>query len=135
MIDTAPEHSCGVSVKTAVIILFHGSRAEGAGDVVRRITSEVRQRGGYDLVEEAFLRHAKPTLMDAIQRCVELQAEKIVIVPFFLQLGTHVTADIPGMVEEARKRYPQTTIDAADAVGLHPLMADIVLDLVEKAKR
>lgn len=134
MIDTAPVHLCGVSVKTAVIILFHGSRAEGAGDVVRRITSEVRQRGGYDLVEEAFLQHAKPALQDAIQRCVELQAEKVVIVPFFLQLGMHVTADIPAMVQEARERYRKTAIISTNAVGLHPLMVDIVLDLAEQAK-
>ena len=129
MIDTAPEHSSGASLKTAVIILFHGSRAEGASDVVRRIISQVRERSGYALVEAAFLQHAKPTLVNAIQRCVELQAEKIVIVPFFLQLGMHVSADIPRVVDELRHGNPEIKIVLTEPVGSHPLLVDVVLDL------
>ncbi len=132
MIDTATVHSRGASVNTAVIILFHGSRVEGAGEAVRRIMSEVRQRGEYEIVEEAFLQHAKPELMDVIQSCVRQHAGKIVIVPFFLQMGMHVTADIPALVEEARKRYPDVQISMTDAVGSHHGMIDIVLDLAGK---
>ncbi len=119
-------------MKTAVIILFHGSRAERAGDVVRRITDEVRRRGKYCAVEEAFLQHAKPGLRDAILRCVERGAGNIVIVPFFLQTGTHVTADIPLLVADAKRRYADLQITTTEAVGSHPLMIDIVIDLAGK---
>jgi len=121
-------------VKTAVIILFHGSKAEGASDVVQRITSQVRQRGGYDLVEAAFLQHAKPTLLNASQRCVELQAKKIVVVPFFVQMGTHVKADIPRLVAELRHGNPEIKIVLTEPIGSHPLLVDVVLDLVGIAK-
>ena len=117
---------------TAVIILFHGSRAQGAGETVRGLVSEVRRRGEYEIVEGAFLRHGRPGLMDAIQHCVQRHVGKIVIVPFFLQMGLHVTADIPALVEEVRKRYPGLRISMTDAVGSHPLMIDIVLDLAGK---
>jgi sirohydrochlorin ferrochelatase len=119
-------------VKTAVIILFHGSKVERAGETVRRIIHEVRRKGKYWIVEEAYLQHAKPGLRDAIQRCVQQGIGNIVIVPFFLQMGTHVTADIPLLVAEARKRYADLQITTTEAVGSHPLMVDIVLDLAGK---
>jgi sirohydrochlorin ferrochelatase len=119
-------------VKTAVIILFHGSKVERAGETVRRIIHEVRRKGKYWIVEEAYLQHAKPGLRDAIQRCVQQGIGNIVIVPFFLQMGTHVTADIPLLVAEARKRYADLQITTTEAVGSHPLMVDIVMDLAGK---
>jgi sirohydrochlorin ferrochelatase len=44
-------------------------------------------------------------------------------------MGMHVTADIPVLVERARIRYPGVQISMTDAVGAHPGMIDIVLDL------
>lgn len=126
---------CGEDVKTGVVVLFHGSRAEGAGEAVQRIIAEVRRRGGYEIVEEAFLQHAAPALHEAIEKCVrQQQVGHVVIVPFFLQMGMHVTAEIPSLIEEAEKRYPHLKISVADAVGAHPLMVEVVLDLVGKAK-
>jgi sirohydrochlorin ferrochelatase len=116
-------------VKTAIIILFHGSRAEGSGDAVQRVIHEVRQRCGHDIVMEAFLQHGTPSLSDAIQICAQHGSGKIVIVPFFLQVGMHVTADIPVLVARAVAQFPGVQITTTDAVGAHPGMIDIVLDL------
>jgi sirohydrochlorin ferrochelatase len=71
-------------VKTGVIILFHGSRTEASGEAVRHIIGEVRKRGGYDIIKEAYLQYTAPALDISIQRCVQERAEKIVIVPFFM---------------------------------------------------
>jgi sirohydrochlorin cobaltochelatase len=134
MIDTAPVYVWGASVKTAVIILFHGSRAEGSDAIVHRITTEVRRRGKFTLVKEAFLQHAKPDIRESIAFCSEQRVNKIVVVPFFLQLGTHVTGHIPVLVEKIRAGYPNIEIVVTDAVGSHPLLINVVLDLAEKVK-
>ena len=105
MIDTAPVYLNGASVKTAVIILFHGSRAEGSGATVHRITAEVRRRGHFGIVATAFLQNVTPDLRESIAFCIQQGAEKIVIVPFFLQLGGHVTADIPLLVDHFLKKF------------------------------
>lgn len=119
-------------MKTCTIILFHGSRAEGAAEAVRKIITEVRQRSGIDMVAEAFLQQGKPGLLEAVQGCVKQHAGKIVIVPFFLQTGTHATADVPAAVKEAKRLYPYVEISLTKAVGTHPRMADIVIDLVRE---
>jgi len=118
-------------VKTAVIILFHGSRADGSTETARTIAEFVRKRGGYDTVTTAFLQNVRPGLSDAIRDSAAHNIEKIVVVPFFLQLGMHVTKDIPALVSEARRRHPGVQIELTRAVGAHPQMADIVLDLIE----
>ncbi len=116
-------------MKRAVIILFHGSKAPASGAAAKGIAGEVRRRGGYDLVIEAFLQHGEPVLRDAIQNCVHEKAGEIIIVPFFLQTGLHVTADIPVIVKEEQKRFPVVRMKVTEAIGTHPLMIDAVLDL------
>ncbi len=122
-------------MNTAVIILFHGSKADGSGEIVQRILSGVRQSSSHKIVEGAFLRHAQPGFMEVVQNCIQLNVGKIVVVPFFLQMGVHVTADIPALIEKVKKRYPELQISATEAVGSHPRMIDIVLDLAEEKKK
>ncbi len=135
MIDTATVHARGESVNTAVIILFHGSKAEGSGEIVQRILSGVRRSGTYKIVEGAFLRHSQPGFMEVVQSCIQLNVREIVVVPFFLQMGMHVTADIPVLIEKVKKKYPDLQISATEAVGSHPRMIDIILDLAEEKKK
>jgi sirohydrochlorin ferrochelatase len=119
----------GAFVNTAIIILFHGSKAEGSDATVQRIIAEVRRRGHFSIVAEAFLQHATPGLRESLAFCVQQHAKKIVIVPFFLQLGMHVTADIPLVVNELRSAHPEIEIALTEPVGSHPLLVDVVLDL------
>ena len=116
-------------MKTAVIILFHGSKAEGSDAIVHRIIAEVRRRGHFDIVVEAFLQNSTPGLRESMAFCIQQRVEKIAIVPFFLQLGTHVTADIPLLVDEIRHGHPEIEITLTEPVGSHPLLVDVILDL------
>lgn len=121
-------------MKTAVIILGHGSRNGGADEAVQRIVTEVRKSGGYEIVEHAFLQYVPPSPQEALENCIRQHAEKIVIVPLFMQPGAHVMKDIPALVERARKQHPNIEIMVTDFAGSHSLMTEIVLDLVGKAK-
>jgi sirohydrochlorin ferrochelatase len=123
----------GGVVKTAVIILFHGSREERAAEAADRIVAAVTARGGYDVVERAFLQYAKPDLHASVERCVRQGAGRIVVVPFFMQTGTHATTDVPRVLRELRARHPGVIMAVSDAVGTHPLMVEVVADLVRKS--
>ncbi len=120
-------------MKTAVIILGHGSKSRGADESIRRIAAEVKGLAGYDIVEFAFLQYMQPGLDDALERCIRQDAQKIVIVPFFMQSGAHVTRDIPELADKAKKRHPGIDIVVTDYAGAHPLMAKIVVDLVGRS--
>lgn len=120
-------------MKTAVIILGHGSRSTDADTAIRAIVQGVMKAGKFAVVEHAFLQYVPPSLQDVLARCVDQNVDRIVIVPFFLQAGAHVTRDIPELVERARKQYPSVDIIVTGYVGAHPLMARIVEDLVDSS--
>jgi sirohydrochlorin ferrochelatase len=119
-------------VKTAVIILGHGSRSLDADRAIRKVAEEVRSTGRHAVVEHAFLQYVPPAPGDVLQRCIGQKVERVVIVPFFLQSGAHVTRDIPELAEEARKQYPGIEIVVTDYVGAHPLMARVVEEMIKK---
>ncbi len=121
-------------MKTAVIILFHGSRAEGSERSVKRIIADVRSRGEFSIVIEAYLKYGLPRVNDAIDNCIRQHAEKIVIVPFFMQPGAHVTRDIPAFIQAMKKKHSEVEITMADFVGAHPRMTEIVIEMVKKSK-
>ena len=118
-------------MRTAVIILGHGSRSTGSEAAVKAVAAEMRH-AGHAIVEHAFLQYVPPTPQDALGRCIEQKADRIVIVPFFLQAGAHVTKDIPELVERARKAHPGVEIVVTEYVGAHPLMAKVVEELVKQ---
>ncbi len=119
-------------MKTAVIIIGHGSKREGADETLRLVAADVKKSGGYDAVEHAFLQYARPAPSEALDRCIRQKVGRIVIVPFFTQSGAHVTRDIPAFAEKAREQYPDVDITVTEYVGMHPLMTKIVEDLVKK---
>lgn len=119
-------------MKTAVIILGHGSRSGGADEAIKQIAAEVKRVGDFVSVEHAFLQYVQPTLPETLEACIRQGANNIVIVPFFMQAGAHVTRHIPDLVEKAKMRHPGINIAVTDYVGAHPLMTKIVEDLVKK---
>ena len=121
-------------MKTAIIILGHGSRGDGNDAAIKRIVAAIREGAGGDIVEFAYLQYAQPTPEEAVERCVEQGAKKIVIVPFFMQSGVHVTKDIPAFLEKAQQKHPALDITVTDFVGAHPLMEQVVADLINKSR-
>ena len=116
-------------MRTAVIILGHGSRNAGADEAIRKVVDGVKRTGSFAVVEHAFLQYVPPTPLEALERCVGKNVDRIVIVPFFLQAGAHVTKDIPELIERSRKEHPKIEIIVTDYVGTHPLMAKAVEEL------
>lgn len=121
-------------MKTAVIILGHGSRGGGNDATLKRIAEKMRLGGGDEIIEYAFLQYAQPTVDATLESCIKQGANKVVIVPFFMQTGVHVGRDIPGFLEKAKKQHPALEIRVTDYVGAHPLMKQIVADLIKKSR-
>ena len=121
-------------MKTAVIILGHGSRCNGNDAAIKRVVEAMKRSSSHEIVEFAFLQYVQPTPAEALDRCIMQGAKEIVIVPYFMQAGTHVTKDIPDFLVKSRAQHPECNIRSTDYVGAHPLMTQIVIDLVGKAK-
>lgn len=65
---------------------------------------------------------ASPSIEEAFDRCVGAGAQKIVLHPFFLSPGRHVTSDIPGLMAAAAKKHPDVAWVVSEPLGLQELM-------------
>ncbi|AGL01462.1 sirohydrochlorin chelatase [Desulfoscipio gibsoniae] len=121
-------------MKTGVIILSHGSRLPEAQATLQKITTMIEAGATKDfLIEGAALQFNQPDLPTAIARIVERGAERLVVVPLFLYLGLHMQRDIPEILEEQRKLYPDISISMIEHIGTDPRLLDIILDRVRGA--
>jgi len=120
-------------MKTAIIILSHGSRLPEAQATLQRITSMVSS--GIDekfIVEGAALQFNQPDLPAAIAGAAEQGARQIVVVPLFLYRGLHMQRDIPEILIEQKNRYPGIKISMAEHIGADPRLLDIIMDRVRE---
>ncbi|MCO4845119.1 MAG: CbiX/SirB N-terminal domain-containing protein [Sulfurovum sp.] len=103
----------------ALIIIAHGSRKESSNAEVMALGVKVNPLvdAQYDIVKTAFLEFAEPSLEVSITTCIEEGVTHIVILPYFLASGNHVTRDIPAVVEQMEIMYPEVKIELKEHLG------------------
>ena len=69
-----------------------------------------------------------PDIDAAYAACVARGATHVVVLPMFLAQGRHWTRDIPSLTSQAAARFPGTTYQIAEPLGLD----DLLLDLLKK---
>ena len=60
---------------------------------------------------------AEPSIGKAVAKCASEGYKKVVIAPYFLSRGRHITMDIPAMVAEAQKAHPDVACVIAEPIG------------------
>lgn len=119
---------------TPGIILFaHGSRIEAANESVRIAAAELARAGSFPHVEAAFLELGQPDLPGAAARLAERGVQSILVVPYFLTLGTHMERDLPALVREISKAHNNLEISVTPPLDGHPALVQILLDRVRAA--
>jgi len=117
---------------SSLIIIAHGSRRPQSNDEVRALADQVRQQSQarFSEVSHAYLELAEPDIPTAIDNAVRAGADDLHLVPYFLSAGRHVAHDIPAIVNDKRRQYPDISIQLSQHLGSAPGMAQLVLDLL-----
>jgi sirohydrochlorin ferrochelatase len=76
---------------------------------------------------------ATPTLRDALEACFAQGAREIVIVPYFLSPGRHVSEDIPRMANEAAQGLDGVRVLVSAPLGPDEALARLVLARFESS--
>src|SRR5262249_15249948 len=93
-------------MKTALLLIAHGSRHAEANADLHHLAAALRARGPYALVECSFLELAAPDIEEGAARCVAQAAERVVLLPYFLSAGVHVRRDLADIHRCLTARYP-----------------------------
>ena len=124
--------------KTGVAILAHGSRGERGmaeiTEVLHRLSRGVSSflAPGVEVVGAA-LQFNHPNLDEAVAYLVGQGATRVVIVPYFLFPGRHITEDIPHFVKSLKAVYPEIYFVIADNLGLDEYFIDLVAKRILEA--
>lgn len=113
---------------SGILILGHGSRLPRAKALIPKIIKELKKRMGLKYVFPAYLQLASPGLREAIENLADKGCKRIIIVPFFLFVGNHVTRDIPEILKEEKGKYPALEFIYTKNLGNDARMVDIVID-------
>jgi len=111
-----------------LLIVAHGSRRMASNDEVREVARRFdRQEHGFDKVATAFLELDDPSIPQGLLNAIEQGATDIVVLPYFLSAGRHVSEDIPAEVISVQKDYPNVMIKIAPYLGASDRMPEILL--------
>jgi precorrin-8X/cobalt-precorrin-8 methylmutase len=124
--------------QTGVIILCHGSRGERGtlevSETLRRLTEGVKPflSPGVEIIGAA-LQFNHPTLEEAAKSLTMRGVERIVIMPYFLFSGRHITEHIPEVIVGLESRYPKVQFVVANTLGNDELLIARVARRIEEA--
>ena len=116
----------------AIILLGHGSRAEGANRDMYKVVDIFHKKWPDRIVTAAFLEINEPSIPDCIDTCAKKGAEEILLTPYFLHMGNHVRKDLPHLVEIGASRNPNVKIHLGPHLGFHEKIIDIVSQRIEE---
>ena len=127
-----------MKIKRALLIAAHGSRRQQSNDEIKQLANKVIQQadGQFDWVCHAFLELTEPSIENGIDHCVELGANEIVVLPYFLSAGRHVAEDVPGIVQSKQREYAEQNVRLRlqNYLGASPVMVGLIMEaaLAEK---
>ncbi len=124
--------------QTGIVILCHGSRGERGSvevaETLRRLAEGVKPllAPGVE-VTGAALQFNHPTLEEAVESLAGRGVERIVIMPYFLFTGRHITEHVPELIKGFESRYPGVQFITANTLGNDELLVPRVAKRIREA--
>jgi sirohydrochlorin ferrochelatase len=120
--------------KSAALLIAHGSRRPEANRDLVELAYAVRGRTHYPIVEIAYLEVTEPTIPQGARRCVEQGATRVSLLPYFLSAGAHVVEDLDRIRADLALEFPAVQFILCQALSMHPLLIEIVVDRLKAAE-
>jgi sirohydrochlorin ferrochelatase len=109
------------------VVFAHGSRVESANEAVKIVTAQMGE-AVEGPVEAAFLELGVPNLSDAVARLAARGVTRVVVIPYFLTLGTHLQRDLPRLADQAARKHPHVSVEVTAPLDGHPALLQALLD-------
>jgi sirohydrochlorin ferrochelatase len=118
-------------MRTALLLIAHGSRQEEANVDLLYVAAGLRARG-WSIVASSFLELAEPGIEEGGMRCIQQGAKRVILVPYFLSAGVHVRRDLAEARAKLAEYYPSVDFRLAEPLGQHPLLLDVVEERIRE---
>ncbi|AGT32126.1 sirohydrochlorin cobaltochelatase [Geobacillus genomosp. 3] len=117
----------------AILFVGHGSRDPEGNEQVREFVEQLRPRLASSFhVETCFLEFGRPSISEGIERCAEVRATEVAVVPLILLPAGHSKLHIPAEIDEAKKRYPHIAFRYGRPIGVHEETFEILKERLQE---
>jgi sirohydrochlorin ferrochelatase len=111
----------------SILLVDHGSVKAEANHMLACMANLLQQMvGDAILVRHAHMELAEPSIGQGFGECARAGATDVVVFPYMLSPGKHVTRDVPRLVSEAARDFPHVTYRVTDAFGVHEKLAELI---------
>ncbi len=117
----------------AIILLGHGSRVPGAAKPMERVAEELRQRLNGARVYVCYLSRLGPNYPEVFARAIEAGTKRVIVMPYFLHEGLHILKDIPELMQEQARPYPEVQVTLGKSLGFAQALVELVARRVEES--
>ena len=94
----------------------------------------MQDRFGLSIVHHAHMELGRPTIQQGFDACVADGAEEVIVHPYFLGPGGHVTTDIPALVKQAANRHPGIVFRITEPLGIHTKIGEVILERIAESE-
>jgi sirohydrochlorin ferrochelatase len=111
----------------SILIIDHGSMRSEANHMLSCVANLLQQMVGDGvIVRHAHMELAEPSISRGFADCVKAGATEVIAFPYMLSPGKHVTRDVPRLVSEAAREFPQIAYRVTDAFGVHEKLGELI---------
>ena len=75
-----------------------------------------------------------PHFPEVFEKCVAEGAKNIILIPYFLHTGLHIVLDIPKMMQEKAKKFPDVKLILGKPLGFDECLVDLVARRIEESR-
>ncbi|WP_416150842.1 sirohydrochlorin chelatase [Salipaludibacillus sp. HK11] len=118
--------------RAAVLLLGRGGSDPDANSDFYKISRLLWEKLDYKLVEPAFMGVTAPLIKEGVERCIKLEAKKIVILPYFLFTGI-LMKRLEAMIVDFERDYPGIEFKLAGYFGFHSRLKTVIKDRIDEA--
>lgn len=101
----------------SLVLFAHGARDPRWAEPFQRLQQLTQAQLPDVAVSLAFLELMEPRLPGLVKQLVQDGCKEVTVVPIFFGQGGHVLRDLPVMIDQLKKDYPDVAISSVAAVG------------------
>lgn len=114
-----------------LLVIGHGSRAQGAKEVFEEMVAGIQSRMEDRVVEGCFMEISNPQIPETIELLYSRGVRELVVLPYFLFPGVHILNDIPDILKESMVKHEGLAVEMAKPIGYHSKLIDILIERAE----
>jgi sirohydrochlorin cobaltochelatase len=133
LVDGVTTMTTGLNPETGVILFAHGSRDPLWRLPIDAVAQKMTTQWPGLSVACAFLELTTPDLPTTVETLMMQGKTHLRIVPMFLGVGRHAREDLPQLVNDLVKAYPQVHFELVPSIGEHPAMTQLMAQIAANA--